>query len=579
VVLTLSVVPGVFTVDENHHLVSVLGLRHGHVTVSNTAGLTPSRELLFFDPAPLTRNVTSTPVGPTVPPLYAFIALPFFWFGWRGLVGLNTLAYLATIAMVFTYTRRYAVQRSTSWLAALTFAFCGFSIEYAIGLWPQSLSVALCLAAIVLAGDVIESNIPASAAMAGLLLGLATGVRYQNAAVLVTVGGAIFLWARRRVVISLLYWSLAVVPIAISAIINHERLKSWNPVSKGPGYLNLPVAQDAKSSWLDPLTMFWARVCDYSFRPHLMSHTFEGWVTYDPVTGAHLVFGFAVKKALLQSSPWAVIGLLAMALACVAPRTGVNAKQRQMRLLSLVTFVLLATFAFSGIWRDDGLSFNQRYLLEIVPLIAIAFAWTLDSFALQPLAICSGAGIGVLVVLGILTTTPLVGQAGTLIWTLRLYALLKVPLFLAAILAWSWFFASFRPRRRSLLALSTGVCLGWAVTLHLAYDVPLAQGRRRYHLERTQALSMALPDNSALIAYWGMKEPAGPLLMDRDLVVLDPRTDDGVDAGTLIRELLKQKRRVFVLDESLPQSIRERVIGDFRTVAVDNARVNVLELR
>ena len=52
-VLTAAVIPGIFTVDENNYLVNVLALRHGHVTVTNTAGLSPSRELLFFDPRDL----------------------------------------------------------------------------------------------------------------------------------------------------------------------------------------------------------------------------------------------------------------------------------------------------------------------------------------------------------------------------------------------------------------------------------------------------------------------------------------------------------------------------------------------
>ena len=41
VVISLTVVPGVFIVDENNYLVNVLALRQGHVTVTNTRGLLP----------------------------------------------------------------------------------------------------------------------------------------------------------------------------------------------------------------------------------------------------------------------------------------------------------------------------------------------------------------------------------------------------------------------------------------------------------------------------------------------------------------------------------------------------------
>src|SRR5262249_13566356 len=83
VVLSLRVVPSVFTVDENNYLVNVIALRQGHVTVATTAGLPPSRELLFFDPNAPQRAVNATPVASTMPPLYAWVALPFSWFGWR----------------------------------------------------------------------------------------------------------------------------------------------------------------------------------------------------------------------------------------------------------------------------------------------------------------------------------------------------------------------------------------------------------------------------------------------------------------------------------------------------------------
>src|SRR5262245_64725713 len=56
-ILSAGVVPGIFTVDENNYLVTVLALRHGHLTLPNTSGLLPSQELLFFDPASVSRAV------------------------------------------------------------------------------------------------------------------------------------------------------------------------------------------------------------------------------------------------------------------------------------------------------------------------------------------------------------------------------------------------------------------------------------------------------------------------------------------------------------------------------------------
>jgi hypothetical protein len=177
-VISLTVVPGVFTIDDDNYLINVLAMRQGRVTVANTEGLTPSRELLFFDPGPSNRAVDSTPVASTAPPLYAVLALPFSWLGWRGLVALNTLAYLVAIVLVFLYSRRYATDVLTPWLAAVAFALGGFIIEYTQGVWPHALSVALCTGGIVAAGRAIDSDDSgpwSSAAAAGFLLALATG--------------------------------------------------------------------------------------------------------------------------------------------------------------------------------------------------------------------------------------------------------------------------------------------------------------------------------------------------------------------------------------------------------------------
>ena len=71
IVVTAKAVPGVFIVDEINYLVNALALRDGRVTIANTEGLSPSRELVFFDPFPPTRIVDATPVSSTAPPLYA----------------------------------------------------------------------------------------------------------------------------------------------------------------------------------------------------------------------------------------------------------------------------------------------------------------------------------------------------------------------------------------------------------------------------------------------------------------------------------------------------------------------------
>ena len=364
--VTLDVVPGVFTPDDNNYLINVLMLRQGRVTVGSTEALKASRELLFFDPAPWTRAVEKTPVASTAPPLYAPLALPFSLGRWRGLVALNTLSFLVATLLVFVYAQRYATVQSTAWLAAGAFALGGFVVEYAEGLWPHVLSIAICSGGIFAAGRFIDGGRITFAASSGFLLALAAGVRYQNAVLLPAVAAGIWLLAQHSRRALGVFVLAAALPLAASSAINHARLDSWNPISKGKGYMRVPLVQDSGSRFTDPLIMFWAQVVDYSSRPRLLGRYTE-WDRYEPVTGAHLMMGFTVKKALVQSAPWTVIGLVVMAVAWL-PSTRISSeRQRQLRFLSLPTGAILATFASAGVHRYDGLAFNQRYFLELLP--------------------------------------------------------------------------------------------------------------------------------------------------------------------------------------------------------------------
>ena len=121
-----------------------------------------------------------------------------------------------------------------------------------------------------------------------------------------------------------------------------------------------------------------------------------------------------------------------------------EARRRQLRLLSLVTLAVLAVFAFAGVSRMEGLSFNQRYLLELLPLAAVGFAWALDGLHVRVQPLMVGALWGVLLVVLILFGTPIGGGPENSLWLLRMLALLKLPLVCAAALGILWFLARSR---------------------------------------------------------------------------------------------------------------------------------------
>ncbi len=120
------------------------------------------------------------------------------------------------------------------------------------------------------------------------------------------------------------------------------------------------------------------------------------------MTGAHLMIGATLQKSLLQSAPWAILALIMFTLAWLPWFRMPEARQRQMRLLSLVTLAILCRFAFCRRARHEGLSFNQRYLLELLPLAAVGFAWALDGLKVRLRPVFIGALSGVLLVVMIL---------------------------------------------------------------------------------------------------------------------------------------------------------------------------------
>ena len=243
------------------------------------------------------------------------------------------------------------------------------------------------------------------AALAGFLLALAAGVRYQNAVVLVAAGGGIVLWGTLRWRNILAFSLGAAVPLIASGAINYARLGSWNPISKGPRYLNVPMFQDAASSVLDPLVMFWARIVDFSFRPPLVGPSFD-WVRYDAATGAHLMMGEILQKSVLQSAPWAVLAFVMFAAAWLPRFSLPDPQRRHLRLLSLITMAVVAVFAFSGVGRHEGFAFNQRYHLELLPLLAVGFAWSLDGFSSRERPFLAGVLCGIIPAVALLFGMP-----------------------------------------------------------------------------------------------------------------------------------------------------------------------------
>ncbi|MDB4996287.1 MAG: hypothetical protein JWM74_3719, partial [Myxococcaceae bacterium] len=482
--LVATAEPGIYTVDENAYLATIAAVRSGGVGVPHTGELPPSRELLFFDPQRDKVAVTRTPVVTRVPPFHALFAWPFIPFGWRGFVALEALAFVATIAIVFAHVRRVARARSSPYLAAVAVSLGGYSIEYAQGVWPQALSAMLVAVAFTLVARAWDDAATtrrglALPAAAGLVAATATEVRYQNALVLVLLAGLLVLFAtaqRRKKL--LLYVAGAALPLLIASFINHARLGTWNPVTKGDRYI---TSIGGSKETLSPVTLgrvLWGKVVDVTVHPPLSSTlaSAHGYQHRDDATGVVVMRG-SLKKAWMQSCPWLGLAFVAMAVAWSRRARLDDRARRDLRAVGLVILPVILLFAAAGPNRSEGFGSNQRYFLDLVPLaaIALALAWDALSAATATRLALAFTACGWL---SAFATVRMLGDVPA--ETPWLY--LRAPLIVAALLVVTAAIRAHASRQsdtapRSIVILSSwvlGLAIGWATGAHWTDDLATA---------------------------------------------------------------------------------------------------------
>jgi hypothetical protein len=169
-------------------------------------------------------------------------------------------------------------------------------------------------------------------------------------------------------------------------------------------------------------------------------------------------------------------------------------------------------------------------------------------------------------------------REASVISVVRNLAVLKLPLVIAAGLTALWWLDRRDFRVRSALLTLAGVALGWGFTVHIVEDAAMAHRVRTARLAETRAFEHALPDNSALFAYWGNKDAIGPVLLSRDIVVVDVHADDARDAPQLVAELLAKGRRVFLFMNGFSGGLLDQMAEGLQTRPVPDASLPILEL-
>jgi hypothetical protein len=307
-------------------------------------------------------------------------------------------------------------------------------------------------------------------------------------------------------------------------------------------------------------TSTWARLIDYSaWQLPPGDATTAAILPKNRRTGAIVING-GLKKALLQSSPWVLIPFLTMAASWMRRKARVTRLHREQRALSLIIVAVIGAFAFYG-FRHDGWCFNQRYLLELMPLLSIALAMSLKERRLRWVQLLAGGAFGIAI-------GALVGSLEPLNETRQLL-LLYVPIAMSGVLAISWVIKRETGVREALFGIALGMCIGWAFIVHLCDDLPASRDLRHRNFTILKTFRAAVPSDrpAAIFAYWGSKDSFGPLMLERDIVIVDPWIDDGRDARVLLDQLLASGRAAYMI---LPMP---RDIGDALTVNRHPARV------
>ena len=556
VLLQTTHVNGPFLVDECNYLVTVTGLSQGKLSVPGTENLTGSPSLAYFDPAARYRTRHTSPVASTVPPLYAFLALPFGLFGWGGLVALNVLSFVICGLLVFVYAGRHASRPTTRYAALGLFLFGTYCLEYAQGVWPQMLSMALAFGGVVLAARVRNGGSMANALAGGLLVGLATGVRYQNLLVAGALGLGLLLWGRRKLEGAAVFTLGLGLPLGFSSVLNLWRHGWWNPVSKGQFYLRFLSADRRPASPREPLAVLWAKLVDFS------SHPPVGFLKDSRTASGVYLLHQALKKAWAQSSPWILTALAALVWSWNGGLNDPNetdpvrrGRRRELRALSLVVVTVLGVFASAGFARTDGFCFNQRYFVELLPLMAVAMAWAAEEISPRRGWLVWGLAVGG-VGLWMLYHTTAPTDAGRHLVVLR--GAMAVSLTLVVL----WLFG----RQRGLLVrplwLLLGVAVAWSAMVHFHEDVLSSRHVRQRRGWVTQRLTKVLPTGpSAVFAHFPGAINICPLHLTHDVVVVNTALDGGQHSLALVDQFLTAGRRVFVsADQHYPPNMMKRLL-------------------
>jgi hypothetical protein len=178
--INLGILPfmsdGLYVTDESVYFLMVKSIAEGRpLEIWNGLDEIDSPALRFTTLAVVSKGR----LYPQYPPLYAFIAYPFYWaLGFHGLFLINLFAFSASVILLYLLVRDVFNDRLLAAASVVAFSLFTYALEFSIELWPHMLSVAMVLASFYLAIR-LRKSLP-GIFVAGFVSASAIGVRYQN---------------------------------------------------------------------------------------------------------------------------------------------------------------------------------------------------------------------------------------------------------------------------------------------------------------------------------------------------------------------------------------------------------------
>ena len=400
---------GYFIVDEVAYLAAADAFRTGGVlTLTDGYPFGRSPDLTLTNILKLGPHgvVSQYPSGSAVA-----WALPVELFGPRGVLIFNAACLGAALfgvrALALTLL---GCERRAVWAVVLVLAGT-YVLDYAFAIWPHSVSLATVVWGLVFFLRAIagEARAFAPAVVSGLLIGLGMTFRVDNILILPAILAMTTLWAARPFVV-LAGGGLGLMPgVSFLALTNQAKFGTLNPLSYGAtgqgggidpttymglglvlgvaflGLLALRLRAGRGLPRAVPVVLVMAVVVAAlamaPFRAGIGAVLWGAWLLLidaraipypehmvERLPGGAVLYANLAKKAVAQSAPWlGVLAVLAVPMARARKGEG-----RALAVCLICASLWMLPFLIRN-WHG-GMGLNMRYLLPILPCLAIAGA-------------------------------------------------------------------------------------------------------------------------------------------------------------------------------------------------------------